>query len=96
MTLHERATATTTVQLDQIRPLLVNATRAAEILCIGRTALYQLIWNGELTPIHIGRSVRFPIEELEAFVRQRLAASHQENASSGATSGRSSSSSLAR
>lgn len=96
MTLHERATATSTVQPDQIRPLLVNATRAAEILCIGRTALYQLIWNGELTPIHIGRSVRFPIEELEAFVRQRLAASHQDNASIRATGGQSHATGLPR
>jgi hypothetical protein len=33
------------------------APQAARILSIGRTALYQLIWDGQLTPIHIGRSV---------------------------------------
>jgi predicted DNA-binding transcriptional regulator AlpA len=34
--------------------------------------LYHLIWDGELTPVHIGRSVRFSVEELEAFVQRRL------------------------
>ena len=57
---------------DTVGPLLVTATQAARILSIGRTALYQLIWDGQLTPIHIGRSVRFSVEELESFVRDRL------------------------
>ncbi len=35
----------------------------------GRT--YQLIWNDELTPIRIGRSVRFSVEHLEDFVADR-------------------------
>ena len=58
-----------------ITPLLVTAPQAARILSIGRTALYHLIWDGELTPVHIGRSVRFSIGELEAFVKRRLAES---------------------
>ena len=57
----------------EFRPLLVNVTQAAEILAVSRTSLYQLIWSGELTPIHIGRSVRFAVEQLEAFVNERLA-----------------------
>ncbi len=58
--------------IDSLAPLLVTAPQAARILSIGRTALYQLIWDGQLTPIHIGRSVRFSVDELEAFVRNRL------------------------
>jgi excisionase family DNA binding protein len=57
---------------DALAPLLVTAPQAARILSIGRTALYQLIWNGQLTPIHIGRSVRFSVDQLESFVRNRL------------------------
>ena len=57
---------------DNLAPLLVTAPQAARILSIGRTALYQLIWDGQLTPIHIGRSVRFSVDELEAFVQNRL------------------------
>ena len=67
-----RTTGTRTNEDDEMAPLLVTAPQAARILSIGRTALYQLICNGELTPIHIGRSVRFPVEQLEAFVQQRL------------------------
>lgn len=54
------------------RPLLVNVERAAEILAISRTSVYQLVWREELVPIRIGRSVRFSIAQLEAFVADRL------------------------
>lgn len=57
---------------DRLAPLLVTAPQAARILSIGRTALYQLIWDGQTTPIHIGRSLRFSVDELEAFVQRRL------------------------
>lgn len=50
------------------RPLLVNVNEAARMLAIGRTAVYRLVWNGDLTPIHIGKSVRFSVAQLEAFV----------------------------
>jgi excisionase family DNA binding protein len=46
--------------------------QAAPVLSIGRTALYQLIWDGELTPTHIGRSIRFSLDRLEKFVLNRL------------------------
>lgn len=59
-------------QANDLRPLFVTAPQAARILSIGRTALYQLIWDGDLTPIHIGRSVRFSVDQLEAFVQCRL------------------------
>lgn len=58
---------------QQLAPLLVTVPEAARILSIGRTALYQLIWNGDLTPVHIGRSVRFPIDELHDFIERRIA-----------------------
>ena len=54
------------------RPLLVNIERAAEILAISRTSVYQLVWRDELVPIRIGRSVRFSIAQLEAFVTERI------------------------
>jgi excisionase family DNA binding protein len=57
---------------DSLAPLLVTAPQAARILSIGRTALYQLIWDGQLTPIHIGRSVRFSLNQLNQFVEERL------------------------
>ena len=54
-------------------PIGATAPQAARILSIGRTALYQLIWDGQLTPIHIGRSVRFSVDQLESFVQNRFA-----------------------
>lgn len=51
-----------------LRPLLVDAKQAARLLGIGRTTLYELINAGAITPVHIGRCVRFPLTDLERFV----------------------------
>lgn len=51
----------------------VSVVQAAEMLSLSRSSIYQLIWNDELTPIRIGRSVRFSVERLEAFVADRSA-----------------------
>ncbi len=57
------------------RPLLVDVATAATILAISRSSVYQLIWNEQLIPVRIGRSVRFSIAQLEQFVTDRIAAS---------------------
>ena len=54
-------------------PLLVTVPEAARLLAVGRTSLYQLIWDGELTPVRIGRSMRLTMAELERFVNERAA-----------------------
>ena len=69
MTTHEGMRPETTASTTQ--PLLVNIRQAAEMLSLSRSSIYQLIWNDELTPIRIGRSVRFSVEHLEAFVADR-------------------------
>ena len=58
---------------DHARParLLVTIPVAAEMLAIGRSAIYQLIWEGDLSPIHIGRSVRLPVSQLHDYVRRQ-------------------------
>lgn len=48
--------------------LLVTFDEAAALLGIGRTSLYKLVWAGRITPVRIGRSVRFTGVELAAFV----------------------------
>ena len=48
--------------------LLLTFDEAAEMLGIGRTSLYRLVWAGRLTPVRIGRSVRFSWAQLEVFV----------------------------
>jgi excisionase family DNA binding protein len=43
------------------------------VLAVGRTTIYELISTGQLSPVHIGRSVRFPVRQLEDFVNAQLA-----------------------
>ena len=56
-----------------VRPLLVSVEQAAGLLGIGRTTLYELIRRGDVRPIRIGRCVRIPRRELEAFVDRLIA-----------------------
>ena len=54
-----------------LQPLLVTVKQAAEMLCISRTTLYELMWREELIPVRIGRSVRLSIEQLHKFVHRQ-------------------------
>jgi excisionase family DNA binding protein len=56
----------------QFSPLLLTVPQAARVLAISRSAVYRLIWNGDVTPVHIGRSVRLTVAELEQFVAARV------------------------
>ena len=40
---------------------------AAELSC-GRSTIYELVNNGELNPVYLGRSVRIPADEVASFV----------------------------
>ena len=40
-------------------------------LAVGRSTVYELIGNGHLETVHIGRSVRVTIASLEAFVERK-------------------------
>lgn len=51
--------------------LLLTVREAATVLAIGRTTLYELIGDGQLRTVRIGRAVRVPRAELEAFVERR-------------------------
>jgi len=47
---------------------LLKVTDAAALLSVGRTTVYELIAAGELETVHIGRSVRVPVDALERFL----------------------------
>jgi excisionase family DNA binding protein len=48
--------------------LLLTPEEAAQVLRVGRTTLYALINDGDLRPVHIGRSCRLSWSELERYV----------------------------
>lgn len=50
---------------------LLSISEAQQRLSVSRSTINRLISKGEITCIHIGRSVRIPAEDIEAFV-QRL------------------------
>ena len=54
-----------------IAPLLLTVPEAARVLAIGRTTLYELISNGAIETVHIGRAIRIPVEATRAFVEGR-------------------------
>ncbi len=50
-------------------PLLLTVDELAQVLRIGRNAAYQLVKDGTIGGIHIGRSIRIPRETLIRFVK---------------------------
>ena len=50
--------------------LLLTEPEATERLGIGRSTLRKLMGNGEVKYIHIGRAIRFPVVDLEAYVER--------------------------
>lgn len=61
--------------LESARPeagtLLVDLREAARLLCVSPRTVWTLKDRGELPVVYIGRSVRFRVTDLEAFVAAR-------------------------
>lgn len=60
--------------------LLYPVIESAELISVSRTRLYELIGDGQIESIKIGRSRLIPAEALERFVAERRAAAVQESA----------------
>jgi len=56
--------------------LLVTVIEAAAVLAVGRTTVYELIGTGELRVVHIGRSVRIAVVELQRYVELKSDTRH--------------------
>ncbi len=54
--------------------LLVDMHGAAAMLSLSRRKIQQLQALGELRPIRVGRSVRFAVDELRAWVARQVEA----------------------
>jgi excisionase family DNA binding protein len=48
--------------------LLLTVTEASQVLAISRSKLYELLNSGHLPSVHIGRSRRIRMTDLEEFV----------------------------
>jgi excisionase family DNA binding protein len=48
--------------------LLLTITEASQVLAISRSKLYELLNSGNLPSVHIGRSRRIRVKDLEDFV----------------------------
>lgn len=52
-------------------PLYVRPTKAARLLDISRSKIYELIQVGEIRAIKIGGCLRVPMEEIESLSERR-------------------------
>lgn len=46
----------------------VKVIEACEILCLGKTRVYELMDSGELPSVRIGSARRIPLDGLEAYL----------------------------
>jgi excisionase family DNA binding protein len=63
--------------MTEAAPLLAGVRDAARELGIGRDTAYQLVRDGRLRAVRVGRRLLIPRTELEAFVERELLSSDQ-------------------
>jgi predicted DNA-binding transcriptional regulator AlpA len=58
-----------TADLQTLEPILVNATGAARLLSISRSAFYSKVSAGLIPPaVYIGESPRWPVDSLRNWI----------------------------
>ena len=58
-------------RVDADHAVLLRADEVSRLLRIGRTMTFQLIANGDLPVVRIGRAVRVPKKQLETWIENR-------------------------
>ncbi len=61
-----------------MQPICITPEEAANVLGIGRTFVYELIANGRLESIKLGRRRLIPMEALERLIAELREQQHQE------------------
>ena len=61
------------MEMERKERVLITTTEAASRLSIGRSKLYQLIGEGKLRTVRIGRAVRVPVVEVDRYAAELLA-----------------------
>lgn len=59
---------------EQIKALAVDVKTAQQMLGLCRSSVLGLADRGELTKLYFGRSVRYPVADIEAAVERRRSA----------------------
>ncbi len=54
-----------------LAPLLLKPPEAAAVLAISERSLWSRTASGEIPHVKIGRSVRYPVAELERWISER-------------------------
>ena len=57
--------------VGEVGVVLVTVPQAAAMLAIGRTSAYELIAQGELEVVRIGRATRVPVAAVHELVERR-------------------------
>jgi excisionase family DNA binding protein len=52
----------------ELRPALLTVKQAARVLSLGRSTVYELIADGRLEVVHIGRSTRVPTDAIARLI----------------------------
>lgn len=51
-----------------VAPRLITIVGAAKVLGVSRTTVYELVRTEQLEVVHIGRSVRVPVDAIDRYV----------------------------
>ncbi len=54
-------------------PRLVTVDEAKKLLCLGTTAIYELMKTGELRRIKIGRKTVLLVSDIQSFINRKVA-----------------------
>ncbi len=68
--------------------LLLRVEEAAEAIACSRSKTYQLLADGSLPSVRVGRSIRVPVAALESWINERAAVAANDNGSKEAGDGR--------
>ena len=51
--------------------LLLKVSEAGEMIGVGRSRMYEMLYTGEIPSIRIGKSIRIPVKALNEWVEAR-------------------------
>ncbi len=57
--------------MDKQDKLLLKVMEAGEMLGVGRSRMYEMLYTGEIPSIRIGKSYRIPLKSLNQWVEQK-------------------------